>query len=233
MDGGILRGSVKGMRYNHYLIYKRDYTTFFIEWLSKRWAKKYYISWPLLIRIVRHHNKKYGGDCARNPPHKPSDMNIHFGRFASADYCPINIDDGKPMNGECCRICFTILKSKVYKGSDNDGSESILSEYNKEAGHVKTEFNICDHMQTIDIMRIPTNLRVSWILPTRRCLSRECIKLDRWMRLGKKQSIQLNKPSETTLYKYPEASRKPLIAARYLDYKARLKIHEKGLIDGH
>lgn len=223
-QGYCLRGSVEGIKYTHKLQFNRDYAEHFIKWFAKR--RSFYITNEHLCSIWLHLIKKWGRGLARNGPSRPMSLNSKFGAESSGDFCAISVYDSKPVYGESCRICHAVTSAKV-----------------SNVNSVFTFVGLTDHPkllrdnQLIEIESYHSYLE-SELTPTGLCKDPQCSELDAWINnnspdseKARQLSIQINKPAKATLAKQPSCVIKPFIGARYLDFKARLKIAENKLIE--
>lgn len=215
--GYFLRGSVEGIQYIHELQFKRDYAEYFIEWISKRYP--YFITTKFLSNVWSHVARKHGVGLARNGPQRPIGLNSRFGLEASGDFCAVSVYDSKPIYGEKCKTCNTVTKGEVTRV----GSVFDLVYL---TNHPQILFDSC----VIDFEPVHAHFK-SQLRSTGLCQDPDCIELHDWLNKdddstdeAKRLSVPVNKPRDYTISIQSPYFIKPFIAARYLDFKARLQI---------
>jgi len=203
------------------LEYVRDYVNYFFDWFAKRTL--YYISDEKLININARLQNKYGPDLARSWASKPRNINKRFGLIASADFCRISPYSLLPMNGLCCYICKKTVVSEITEVNPDD--EIWLTEYNTKGIFIGTLYygiplialtHDIETLCAMDQCRKPT-------LKAGLCSELECLELDAWRKNRSKSLVRRNIPSLKIIDKQHTKYKKPFIALRYLDYKARLQ----------
>lgn len=207
----------------------RDYVDYFIQWYCKR--QKHYVNDKTLINIMNRIYNNVGRGMTRYSPVKPYRLNERFGVYADGDFCRVSLYKVIPMNGELCIYCSAPLTSFVT--TIKDGYE--LSEYNvrrmpqckhfpdingKGLSIFQRSINIYD-LQMISHQQEPVNTYNGV------CENKQCKELNKWK--PKKVKIKNTyvyalKPSLKTINKQTSKYRKSFVAARYLDFNARLKI---------